>query len=621
MAGTPDKGQIKQAIEADPPRFYGQLLPDLKPDGARWKACCPLHHEQDPSFTVYPDGAWNCFGCHQSGDGLKLLMEFHNLDFPQALAEAGNMLGVTVESSKPGGRKQLEATYQVLEADGTLVAEHLRFRHQDGGKSFAWRRDGKSGLGNYGQRNLPLYRLPELTEAPASAVVIMAEGEKATDALRDARQVAVGTYGSGVLPTDERLQPLVDRIVVLWPDADADPEKGLRHMRQIGARLQALGGQPRLFAWADAPEGGDAFDFLQTHTPEELAALLVGADVPEDLTGTVETDAPATEPEPRRDIVNVRARTAREVLDSCAATSWLWPNYVVNDHLNLTAAPGDSGKSYSELAIIKTITTGCDWPDGLAYDREPGNCLWLDFEGMDVATCERARGMGIPLDRLFLPPQGVLPYLTKRGAFDVIRSLLEQTGAVYVVCDSWRRATPGLTESDSDGTGEIGDAIEAVCRDFGIPFKVIAHTRKIRQKNRTGNTWEVTLDDVRGTSALADMARIVTVIEKPSATSDTRRFRVEKSNLGGKPETLGFDLAAQADGTCEVVWTDAPFAGRDMPKTTAAEEAIQIALQGGAKRNSEIAAALKGRISERTMNRALPNVAAKLPDGRWGLKA
>ena len=41
---------------------------DLKPKGRKLWACCPLHGEKTPSFSVSPDKQlFYCFGCHAGG--------------------------------------------------------------------------------------------------------------------------------------------------------------------------------------------------------------------------------------------------------------------------------------------------------------------------------------------------------------------------------------------------------------------------------------------------------------------------------------------------------------------------------------------------------------------------
>ncbi len=151
--------------------------------------------------------------------------------------------------------------YEIRDAEGKVVAVHVR-RDLEGGKRITWEQpNGHRGLRGQPVANLPLYRLPEMLSAPNGETVIVVEGEKATDALHRAGLVAVGTVtGATGTPSDSSLRPLVGRDVVLWPDHD---EVGRDHMRRIGAALVRLGGKPRLLNWPEARDpGDDAADFL-----------------------------------------------------------------------------------------------------------------------------------------------------------------------------------------------------------------------------------------------------------------------------------------------------------------------------------------------------------------------
>ncbi|MEJ2056644.1 MAG: DNA primase [Desulfofustis sp.] len=59
---------------------------DLKRSGFRYLGSCPFHQEKTPSFTVHPDQQfYHCFGCKASGDVFSFMMEYHHMDFPEAL--------------------------------------------------------------------------------------------------------------------------------------------------------------------------------------------------------------------------------------------------------------------------------------------------------------------------------------------------------------------------------------------------------------------------------------------------------------------------------------------------------------------------------------------------------
>lgn len=59
---------------------------ELKKSGANFKACCPFHGENTPSFTVSPTKQiYHCFGCSNGGDAIKFVMEYEKLSYPEAI--------------------------------------------------------------------------------------------------------------------------------------------------------------------------------------------------------------------------------------------------------------------------------------------------------------------------------------------------------------------------------------------------------------------------------------------------------------------------------------------------------------------------------------------------------
>lgn len=67
---------------------------DIKRAGNEWKACCPLHSEKSPSFTIFDGGKrFHCFGCGAGGDVLDFLQALHSVDLRGAAAilEGGDL--------------------------------------------------------------------------------------------------------------------------------------------------------------------------------------------------------------------------------------------------------------------------------------------------------------------------------------------------------------------------------------------------------------------------------------------------------------------------------------------------------------------------------------------------
>lgn len=55
---------------------YEQFGFSLTKSGKNWKMCCPFHHEDTPSFMVYADLSYHCFGCHAHGSYEDFVMFF-----------------------------------------------------------------------------------------------------------------------------------------------------------------------------------------------------------------------------------------------------------------------------------------------------------------------------------------------------------------------------------------------------------------------------------------------------------------------------------------------------------------------------------------------------------------
>ena len=74
-------------------------VPELKRSGASYKARCPFHQENTPSFVVFPDNQiWRCFGgCATGGDMFSFVMRAENTDFSSAMRLLAAQAGVRIE--------------------------------------------------------------------------------------------------------------------------------------------------------------------------------------------------------------------------------------------------------------------------------------------------------------------------------------------------------------------------------------------------------------------------------------------------------------------------------------------------------------------------------------------
>jgi DNA primase len=123
-----------------PERFIDELLArvdivdvvqqrvPLKRAGREWTACCPFHDERTPSFYVSPAKQfYHCFGCGAHGSAVKFLMEYERLEFPDAVEELAQSVGLTVphEGGSARPREDHSDLYALLDATATFYQRAL----------------------------------------------------------------------------------------------------------------------------------------------------------------------------------------------------------------------------------------------------------------------------------------------------------------------------------------------------------------------------------------------------------------------------------------------------------------------------------------------------------------
>lgn len=93
----------------------------LKKQGKYYKACCPFHHDKNPSFTVNVERQFfYCFGCGSHGNAIDFLMKYDKLEFIESIEELAFKNGIELpykniynsEFNKIYKRKKL---YQLME--------------------------------------------------------------------------------------------------------------------------------------------------------------------------------------------------------------------------------------------------------------------------------------------------------------------------------------------------------------------------------------------------------------------------------------------------------------------------------------------------------------------------
>lgn len=91
----------------------------LKKAGKDWSTRCPFHDERSASFTVSQTKQfYHCFGCGAHGSAIGFLMNYDRLEFPDAVEELANRVGLKVphEGGRAALREDASDLYDLLDA-------------------------------------------------------------------------------------------------------------------------------------------------------------------------------------------------------------------------------------------------------------------------------------------------------------------------------------------------------------------------------------------------------------------------------------------------------------------------------------------------------------------------
>ncbi len=276
------------------------------------------------------------------------------------------------------------ARYAYQRADGSVLAWKVRYEPKD----FRWLTPTPNGapvagLNGQSQRDLPLYRLPDVLNAAPDALVFHAEGEKDADNL--AGLGVVGTTcpeGAGATSwPDARWMPLRGRHVVIVPDND---DAGRTHAERVAAALTGVAASVRVLALPGLPEKGDVSDWIASGGTRE--ALQTLADAAPVIAWTEQEDAPRPGAE-LADAVFAAIKRFVVVSDDAARALALWVMHChafdvaqFTPYIQITSPTRESGKT-TLIDVLEALV-----PEPLRADSATAAAIYR--------SVDRGRGIG-----------------------------------------------------------------------------------------------------------------------------------------------------------------------------------------------------------------------------------
>lgn len=103
----------------------------LKRSGSGFMGLCPFHEEKTPSFSVTPRlGIYKCFGCGESGDIFRFVMEMEGVGFQEAMRSLAERYGVSLpvqeDPEQSEHQKEREGIFHALRFAGLYYFRQMR---------------------------------------------------------------------------------------------------------------------------------------------------------------------------------------------------------------------------------------------------------------------------------------------------------------------------------------------------------------------------------------------------------------------------------------------------------------------------------------------------------------
>jgi hypothetical protein len=304
--------------------------------------------------------------------------------------------------------------------------------------------------------------------------------------------------------------------------------------------------------------------------------------------------------------------TLADVSNVLGDIEWLWQDWWPKGFLTLFVAEQGIGKSLLAIwGLGRVLLLGGVWPDGSSFVPPSSRpLLWCEAESAHQLLVERAELTGLPFDRIIFPTRD--PFETTRLDNTLHIADLRETVRIHkpaaLIYDALSGGH-GKRENSSDEMLPVIRTLADLARDYQLPVLLIHHVNK-----QFVDKGKISLNSVRGASAITQLARVVWALEKVD-NSGSLRLRVIKSNLGKMPNAVGVRIA---DDHIEYGKAPQPKKhGKKNNRVNKLEQAkalLREQLAGGSRRASEILEmAQTNKISERTLERAKDdlNVAAE----------
>ncbi|TDA65930.1 MAG: hypothetical protein D9V45_03025 [Chloroflexi bacterium] len=295
--------------------------------------------------------------------------------------------------------------------------------------------------------------------------------------------------------------------------------------------------------------------------------------------------------------------------------SYAWDGWLPNGLLTILAGLSGEGKSTVALYVSGCVTDGYKWPDSAPSNYTGGTVLWCESESAQAINLQRARKWQLNVENFLTPFEDGLVDINfdkpLHKAAVIEKAYLP--GVKLIVVDSLSGAN-NRRENETE-VKQVTEFLAELARDTGKPILLTHHLRKKGMLD----TDTITLDRLRGSSAIVQTARVVWALDKPDPNSTRLRLSMIKNNLARFTDPIGLEIGE--DG---LTFGDAPHEPRVETQADKAADLIRSLLQrepvAAAKMEAELSQAGYSARTIRAAKAALKIVSIRKNEGwLWSL--
>lgn len=249
-----------------------------------------------------------------------------------------------------------------------------------------------------------------------------------------------------------------------------------------------------------------------------------------------------------------------------APISFDWEPWLPIGLLTMIASYSGDGKSAMMERIAGCFTDAWTFPDGTPFEGEKGKVLWCEAESGQAVNLDRAKKWGLSLENFITP----FPDPAADISLDNPDHLNAITAKAYlpevklIVVDSLSGSS-NKKESETQ-IKIVTESLARLARDTKKPCIISHHLRK---KGITDSD-EITLDRVRGSSAIVQFARVIWAIDRPDKQFPNNvRLSMIKNNISRFADPIGFSIFENG-----IVFKDAPTVPRKETQTDKAGDML-----------------------------------------------